>query len=131
MESKSFDRLRRAGDRQTLQLTHYGRKTGKPYQVTIWYLVGDDKLYLVSANANRNWVRNVKVRPAISIRIGNEVFNGNVRVITAPEEREKVNALVERKYWFVIPMLRLSRLLSSLGVLRDNSAAFEVLLSES
>jgi deazaflavin-dependent oxidoreductase (nitroreductase family) len=131
MESKSFDRLRRAGDRQTLQLTHYGRKTGKPYQVTIWYLVGDDKLYLVSANANRNWVRNVKVRPAISIRIGNEVFNGNVRVITAPEEREKVNALVERKYWFVIPMLRLSRLLSSLGVLRDNSAAVEVLLSES
>ena len=63
MESKSFERLRRAGDRQTLQLTHYGRKTGKPYQVTIWYLVGDDKLYLVSANANRNWVRNVKSRP--------------------------------------------------------------------
>jgi deazaflavin-dependent oxidoreductase (nitroreductase family) len=130
MESKSFDRLRRAGDRQTLQLTHYGRKTGKPYQVTIWYLVDDDKLYLVSANANRNWVRNVKSRPAISLRIGNDVFNGEVRPITDPEERKKVNALVERKYWFVIPLLRLSQFLSGLGVLRDNSAAFEVLLSE-
>jgi len=130
MESKSFDRLRRAGDRQTLQLTHYGRKTGKPYQVTIWYLVGDDKLYLVSANANRNWVRNVKRRPAISLRIGNEVFNGEVRSITDPGEREQVNALVERKYWFVIPILRLSRLLSSIGILTDNSATFEVILSE-
>jgi deazaflavin-dependent oxidoreductase (nitroreductase family) len=130
MESKSFDRLRRAGDRQTLQLTHYGRKTGQPYQVTIWYLVGDDKLYLVSANANRNWVRNVKRRPAISLRIGNEVFNGEVRSITDPEEREKVNALVERKYWFVIPMLRLSRLLISIGIVTDNSATFEVILSE-
>jgi deazaflavin-dependent oxidoreductase (nitroreductase family) len=130
MESKSFDRLRRAGDRQTLQLTHYGRKTGKPYQVTIWYLVGDDKLYLVSANASRNWVRNVKRRPAISLRIGNEVFNGEVRSITDSGEREKVNALVERKYWFVIPILRLSRLLSSIGILTDNSATFEVILSE-
>jgi deazaflavin-dependent oxidoreductase (nitroreductase family) len=130
MESNSIERLHRAGDRQTLKLTHYGRKTGKPYEVVIWYLVGGDKLYLVSANANRNWVRNVKARPAISLRIGDQVFNGNVRVITDPEEREKVNALVERKYWYVAPMLRLARFLSSLGILRDNSAAFEVLLSD-
>jgi deazaflavin-dependent oxidoreductase (nitroreductase family) len=130
MEPNSIERLHRAGDRQTLQLTHYGRKTGKPYQVTIWYLVGDDKLYLVSANANRNWVRNVKSRPAVSLRIGNEVFNGEVRVITDPDEREKVDALVQRKYWFVVPILQLGRLLSSLGILRDNSAAFEVILAE-
>ena len=90
MEPNSIERLHRAGDRQTLQLTHYGRKTGKPYQVTIWYLVGDDKLYLVSANANRNWVRNVKSRHAISLRIGEEVFNGDVREITDPQEREPV-----------------------------------------
>lgn len=130
MESKTFARLRRAGDRQTLKLTHYGRKTGNPYEVVIWYLVDADQLYLVSANANRNWVRNVKSRPAISLRIGDEVFNGEVRVITNPEEREKVSALVERKYWYVIPMLRLAQFLSSLGVVRDNSAAFEVILSE-
>ena len=51
-------------------------------------------------------------------------------MITDPDEREQVNALVERKYWFVIPMLRLGRLLSSLGILSDNSVAFEVLLAE-
>jgi len=130
MESKSFERLRRAGDRQTLRLTHYGRKTGRPYEVTIWYLVDADKLYLVTANASRNWVRNVKSRHAISLRIGEEVFNGDVREITDPQEREKVNALVERKYWYIVPMLRLGHLLSSIGVIRDNSAAFEVILSE-
>jgi len=130
MESNSVERLHRAGDRQTLKLTHYGRKTGNPYEVVIWYLVEGDKLYLVSANANRSWVRNVKARPAVSLRIGDEVFNGEIRVITDPNEREKVNALVERKYWFVSPMLRLARLLSSIGILTDNSAAFEVVLSE-
>jgi len=130
MESKSFERLRRAGDRQTLRLTHYGRKTGRPYEVTIWYLVDADKLYLVTANASRNWVRNVKSRHAISLRIGEEVFNGDVREITDPQERGKVRALMDRKYWFTIPILRLGQFLSAMGIIRDNSTAFEVILSE-
>src|SRR5271167_3376642 len=91
MASKSLERLRKAGDRQTLRLTHYGRKSGRPYEVTIWYLVDDGRLYLVSANAARNWVRNVKARPAISLRVGDEVFSGNVRAITDAQESEKVN----------------------------------------
>ncbi|MGB8413501.1 MAG: nitroreductase family deazaflavin-dependent oxidoreductase [Candidatus Binatus sp.] len=131
MASKSLERLRRVGDRQTLRLTHYGRKTGRPYEVTIWYMVDDDRLYLASANAARNWVRNVKARPAISLRVGDEVFNGNVRVITDPQEREKVNGLVERKYWFVMPILRLGRFLASMGIVRDSSIAFEVILADS
>jgi len=130
MASKSFERLRQAGDRQTLRLTHYGRKTGRPYEVTIWYLVDDDRLYLAAANSARNWVRNVKLRPAVSLRVGDEVFNGNVRAVTDTQEREKVNRLVERKYWFVIPVLRLGRFLASLGIIRDNSAAFEVILAD-
>ena len=130
MESKSGQRLRRAGDRQTLRLTHYGRKTGRPYEVTIWYLVDGDKLYLVTFNRNRNWVRNVKSRPAILLRIGEEVFNGDVREITDPQEREKVRALMDRKYWFTIPILRLGQFLSAMGIIRDNSTAFEVILSE-
>lgn len=130
MASKSFERLRRVGDRQTLRLTHYGRKSGRPYEVTIWYLVDDGQLYLVSANAARNWVRNVKARPAISLRVGDEVFNGNVRTITDTQERDKVNGLTMRKYWYVAPMLRLGQFLMSMGVLRDNSAAFEVILAD-
>ena len=130
MASKSFERLRRAGDRQTLSLTHYGRKSGRPYEVTIWYLVYDGRLYLVSANAARNWVRNVKARPAISLRVGDEVFNGNVRSITDTQERDVVNGLVMRKYWYVAPMLRLGQFLMSMGIIRDNSAAFEVILTD-
>ena len=130
MASKSIERLRRVGDRQTLSLTHYGRKTGRPYDVIIWYMVDGDRLYLASANANRNWVRNVKARPAISLKIGNQIFNGNVRAITDTKEREMVNGLVERKYWYVMPMLRFARFLMSTGLLRDNTAAFEVILTD-
>jgi deazaflavin-dependent oxidoreductase (nitroreductase family) len=130
MESKTLERLRRVANTQTLQLTHYGRKTGRPYEVIIWYMVDDDRLYLVTSNATRNWVRNVKVRPATSVRIGDEVFSGNVRAITDTQEREKVIGLVERKYWYVIPLLRLGRFLTSMGITSDNSAAFEVILAD-
>ena len=130
MASKSFERLRKAGDRQTLKLTHYGRKSGRPYDVTIWYLVDDNRLYLVSANADRSWVRNVKARPAISLRVGNEVFNGDVRAITDKQERDKVNGLTMRKYWYVAPMLRAGQFLMSMGMIRDNTAAFEVILAD-
>jgi len=129
MASKSFDRLKKAGDRQTLKLTHYGRKSGRPYEVTIWYLVDDDRLYLISANANRSWVRNVKVRPAVSLRVGEEIFNGDVRSITDKQERDKVNRLTERKYWYVAPMLRFGQFLMSMGIVRDNTATFEVILA--
>ncbi len=130
MASKSFERLRKVGDRQTLKLTHYGRKSGRPYDVTIWYLLDDDRLYLVSANADRNWVRNVKARPAISLRVGDQVFNGDVRPINDKQERDKVNGLTMRKYWYVAPMLRMGQFLMSMGMIRDNTAAFEVILAE-
>ena len=129
MASKAFERLQKVGDRQTLRLTHYGRKSGRPYEVTIWYMLDDDRLYLASSNANRSWVRNVKVRPAVSLRVGSEIFNGDVRLITDQQEREKVNRLVERKYWYVAPMLRLGQFLMSMGMMRDNTAAFEVILA--
>ena len=130
MASKSLERLRKVGDRQTLSLTHYGRKSGRPYEVTIWYLVDKDGLYLVSANAARNWVRNVKARPAVGLRVGNEVFNGNVRAITDKQERDKVNSLTMSKYWYVAPMLRMGQFLMSMGMMRDNTAAFEVILAD-
>ncbi len=77
-----------------------------------------------------DWVRNLKVRPAISLRVGNEVFNGDARVITDKQEREKVNGLVDRKYWYLAPMLALARFLMSAGIIRDNTATFEVVLAD-
>ena len=36
MESNAFARLRRVAGKQTTRLTLYGRKAGKPHEVTIW-----------------------------------------------------------------------------------------------
>jgi hypothetical protein len=43
--SNALARLKAVAGRQTLTLTHYGRKSGKPYDVTIWFAVEGDKVY--------------------------------------------------------------------------------------
>ena len=63
MESNVLTRLKRVAARQTVTLTHYGRKSGKPYDVTIWFVVDGDKIYIGTANVIRQWVRNVQKTP--------------------------------------------------------------------
>ncbi len=69
-------RLKKVTGRQTTRLTHYGRKTGKPYEVTIWFALDADKLYIGTANVNRQWVRNVQKTPQVKLRIGEGHFEG-------------------------------------------------------
>ena len=71
MESTELARLRRVAGKQTTRLTHYGRKTGKSYEVTIWFVLDDDRLYIGTANAKRQWVQNVQKTPNIKLTIGN------------------------------------------------------------
>jgi deazaflavin-dependent oxidoreductase (nitroreductase family) len=81
MESTELARLRRVAGKQTTRLTHFGRKTGKPHEVTIWFVLDGDKLYIGTANVNRQWVRNVQKTPKIRLSIGGENFKGTIRRI--------------------------------------------------
>src|ERR1035441_8928863 len=67
MESNVLTRLNRVAARQTVTLTHYGRKSGKPCDVTIRFVVEDDKVYIGTANVNRQWVRNVQKTPQVKL----------------------------------------------------------------
>jgi deazaflavin-dependent oxidoreductase (nitroreductase family) len=129
MESNVLTRLKRVAARRTTTLTHYGRKTGKPHEVTIWFVVDGDKVYLGSANVNRQWVRNVQKTPQIRLSIGGETFEGTARFLTDRAEHERAMAAIRRKYWMYRPLIALGRVLTSIGVMRDKTAAFEVALA--
>jgi len=55
-----MDRLNKIAAQQTVRLTHYGRNSGKPHEVTIWFAADRDRVYLGTASVNRQWVRNVQ-----------------------------------------------------------------------
>ena len=130
MESTVAERLKRNSNKQTLRLTHYGRKTGEPYEVTIWFIVEDDKIYLTTGNVNRQWVRNVKRTPRVRLSVGGEMFDGEARCLSDPGEQDRVMPMVRRKYWMFLPMIAIWRLLAALGITQFATGAFEVTLSQ-
>ena len=88
MESTELARLRQVAAKQTTRLTHYGRKTGKPHEVTIWFVLDGDRLYIGMANVNRQWVRNVQKTPQVKLSIAGENVEGTARFPTDRAEHE-------------------------------------------
>ncbi|MFZ0886970.1 MAG: nitroreductase family deazaflavin-dependent oxidoreductase [Candidatus Binataceae bacterium] len=128
MESDLTARLSRVSGNQTVRLTHYGRKSAKAYQVTIWFVVEGDIVYLVTANRNRQWTRNVLKKPQVSMRIGDETFAGKVEPITDSADKADIMDLVGRKYWYAFPYVWIGRMLTDWGLVTDRTAAFRVRL---
>ena len=129
MEWTEVARLRRVAGKQTARLTHCGRKTGNTYEITIWFVLDGDRLYIGTANVNRQWVRNVQKTPQVKLSIGSETFEGSARFLTDRAEHERAMAAIRRKYWIFRPVIALGRLLAAMGLMRDNTGSFEVTLS--
>src|SRR6266849_6156774 len=123
MEPNVLTRLERVAGKQTTTLTHYGRKTGKPHEVTIWFVLNDEKFYIGTANVNRQWVRNVQKTPQIRLSIGDETFEGTARFLTDRAEHERAMAAIRRKYWMFRPVIALGQVLTAIGVMRDSTGA--------
>ena len=131
MEPDVLNRLRPVAARQTLTLTHCGRKTGKLYEVTIWFVLDGDRFYIGTANVKRQWVRNVQKTPQIKLSIGGEKFEGTARFLADRADHERAMAAIRRKYWMYVPIMALGQVLIRLGVMRDNTGSFKVTLSSS
>ena len=129
MESDVLNRSRRVAGKQTTRLTHYGRKTGKPHEVTIWFVLDGDRLFIGTANVKRQWVRNVQKTPQVKLSIGGDTFEGTARFLTDRSEHERAMTAIRRKYWMFRPLIELGRVLSAMGLMRDNTGSFEVTLA--
>lgn len=90
-------RLDRVAGKQTVRLTHYGRKSGKPYEVTIRFVADGGRVHLGTANVSRNWVQNVQKTPSVKLSIGGETFDATARFLTDRHEHERVQEKMRKK----------------------------------
>ncbi|HXY50286.1 MAG TPA: nitroreductase family deazaflavin-dependent oxidoreductase [Terriglobales bacterium] len=123
-----MERLNKVANRQTVRLTHYGRKSGKPYEVTIWFVVDGERVFLGTANVGRQWVRNVQKTPRVKLMIGGETFEGTARFLADRAEHDRAQARIRKKYWMYWPVLSLGRLVMAIGWVKDRTGSFEVTL---
>jgi len=98
-------------------------------RVTIWFVLDGDRLYIGTANVKRQWVQNVQKTPQVKLSIGGENFEGTARFLTDRPEHERAMAAIRRKYWMFRPIIELGRFLAAIGLMRDKTGSFEVLLA--
>jgi deazaflavin-dependent oxidoreductase (nitroreductase family) len=98
-------RLARVRRAFSVVLTHHGRKTGRPYDVRVWFMADGSKVYLTTVNMDRQWARNLRARPEVSLRIKDCAFQGFASVVSPGDEMDRVVALMKGKYPIVIPYL--------------------------
>jgi deazaflavin-dependent oxidoreductase (nitroreductase family) len=128
MDANSFARLKQLAGKQTLILTHYGRKSGKAYEVKLWFVVDGDKVFIGTANVQRQWVRNVQKNSRLKLSVGGDKFEADARFLADPAERDRALAAIGRKYWMYSPIFALGKMLTAIGLMRNTTGAFEVAL---
>jgi deazaflavin-dependent oxidoreductase (nitroreductase family) len=84
-------------------LTTTGRVSGRAHTIEIWFALQGRTLYLLSGGGDRSdWVRNLRRRPEVTVRLGRrdaEALAGRARVVEAgTDEDELARRLVAGKY---------------------------------
>ena len=90
----------RFGELDYCYLTTTGRQSGEPRTIEIWFAVEGETLYMLAGSGERaHWVRNLRETPAVTVRLGDETFEGAARVVEpeAPED-ELARRLLVVKY---------------------------------
>lgn len=84
---------------QYCYLTTRGRVTGRPHRIEIWFAIDNDTLYMLSGGGTRSdWVKNLRLTPAVSLEVGTGTFEGRARVVTDPSEDGMARSLLYEKY---------------------------------
>jgi deazaflavin-dependent oxidoreductase (nitroreductase family) len=70
-------------------LTTSGRITGAPHEIEIWFAIEGETVYLLSGGGDRSdWVRNILVSAAVTLRIGDAQRSTHARVVAADTDED-------------------------------------------
>lgn len=101
------------------RLTVRGRKSGQERSVTIWYALGDGKVFLTGSGKGPQWLRNARANPDVVVKIGSQRLRGRARVIEDPAEADSVRQRFARRYLS-------ARIARMLGTGYTDSTALEI-----
>jgi deazaflavin-dependent oxidoreductase (nitroreductase family) len=84
-------------------LTTFGRVSGRPHTIEIWFALRSRTLYLLSGGGDRSdWVRNLQASPEVTVRIGRRdapALPARARVVASGSDEDALaRQLVTDKY---------------------------------
>lgn len=92
-----FERL---ADQDFAYLTTTGRRTGRAHTIEVWFALRDGRVYLLSGGGDRaDWVRNLRKRPQVRLRIGTRSISAQARLVRAGTSEDALaRELLDGKY---------------------------------
>lgn len=87
-------------DRNSLvALTVRGRKSDKPYTVKVWFVVGNDVIYVSSGRGSgASWIKNLRHTPEVTLAIGETRLRGTAAWVDSATAETEVLPLFFKKY---------------------------------
>lgn len=102
MEYFDQETLDEFANAREVELTTYGRATGKPHIVTTWVFGEGGHVFVTSGSGpGKDWTRNLFARPEGVVTIAGRQIPFRAHHITDPAEARQSAALVNRKYGHV------------------------------
>jgi deazaflavin-dependent oxidoreductase (nitroreductase family) len=99
MANFTDDVLKAAAKEREVTLTTYGRKTGKPHEVTIWLSTDGQRLYIRSGQGlGRQWPQNFLARGEAVLRLGKQAVKVKPQLVTDPSQARATSDLYTKKY---------------------------------
>ncbi len=93
-----------AGERE-VRLTTFGRKTGKPVEVTIWIVTDGERLFIRSGQGLvRQWPQNLLARGEGLLHLGDKEVKVRPRRLTDPAQARASSVLYTKKYGYGSPV---------------------------
>jgi hypothetical protein len=88
-----------ASREREVKLTTFGRKTGKPTNVTIWIVTDGGRLFIRSGQGLvRQWPQNFLARGEGVLHLGNKEVKVRPQRVTDPAQARTTSALYTKKY---------------------------------
>jgi hypothetical protein len=99
MSSFSTEVIEAAKVAREVTLTTYGRKTAKPYDVTIWITTDGKHLYIRSGQGlGRQWPQNLIARDGGLLQLDEMTVKVKPRLVADPNEARASSRLYTNKY---------------------------------
>jgi len=83
----------------TMKISTIGRRTGRPHQVTIQFVVDENgMMFITTANAKRDWVRNAIKNPSVEVTIAGVAKKMKAVPLPSHEDQGWLLELYRKKY---------------------------------
>lgn len=74
---------------RTIELTTYGRRSGQPSRIEIWWFTFEDRFIVSGTPGRRDWLANIGADSRVVVHANGSSFSGNAVAVTDQQMRRR------------------------------------------